>query len=390
MRIPLRLLTTVVVATLTTTTLHCRMVAGFWAQSQAGSAFQDLDPELPPIERAVALHNLAITKQQLGKREEAVEHLQTAVLLFESVKDVDPEIALPISNLLAALYLEKGQTEEARWLTRKTSTIAKRGGKNRDRAQTWIVLAELERTLGNYGKAKKAAQEAIKLIEPSLPDYSTLFEAVQNQLARIAFETSHNGAAATHWKLTLDSLKARRPESDEDVLTLRVDIARTLVLEDRLQEAESELNNVNRIAKEHGRTLALARGLYVLGTLYVEQKQPERGEAVFLQSLTITDKDLGPLSADSALSLMELTKLYLKARKPIGAEQFSVRATQVLSSKEEIPVVWVELMQLHVDVLKKLNRKGESKELSELVSQLLALKRAGNQTIDVIELRGRK
>jgi tetratricopeptide (TPR) repeat protein len=355
-----------------------------------GSATEEQDPDSPAIPRAVVLHNLAVEQQKRGRREEAIVLLRDAVSLLETARNPNPDEVLPSLNLLAALYLETGQTAQARALLKRAVALGKRSENKRNHAQTLIVLAELERATGNYDDARRAASNALKLTDPAFPDYPSFFEGVQNQLARIAFETSNHRSAAAHWKLALASLSARRSDRDEQVLSLRVDIARISVHERRLQEAETELLAVTRLAEASGHQVALARGLYVLGTLYVEQKQSGKAEAHYSRSLAITDKDLGEKSADSALCLLELAKLHLKEHRPGAALNFSSRSTTILVNGNSVPLVWLDVLQIHGEVLKKLSRKEESKQVAELVSKLFALKRFGNQTIDIKDLPSRK
>ncbi|BDC49794.1 hypothetical protein F183_A21100 [Bryobacterales bacterium F-183] len=351
------------------------------------AVYQNQEPTPPSLQRALALHSMAIERQKLGQRDEAIQLLKSAIPLLESAGHQDPDVALPIVNLLVALYLETGQTPAAKDLSRKALQLAKQTQNRRNRAQTWIVLSELERSSGNYGSARSAARNAEKLTEPTSSDQAAFFEGVQNQLARIAYETSDLRTAAVHWRAVLESMQARFPESDPQLLSLRVDIARVSVLEHKRNEAERELAEITRIAEEHGHQTALARGLYVLGTLYVEQKRPAKAEAVFLRSLTISDRELGELSADSALALLDLTKLQLKANEPGRALAFSSRSTKILEYGNTVPLVWLDVLQVHAQVLKKLSRREESKQIADVVSRLYALKRVGSLTIDVHELR---
>jgi tetratricopeptide (TPR) repeat protein len=339
-----------------------------------------------PIQRAIVLQGLAVTRLALGRPEESIELLRTVISLLDGAAGVDHDAILPALNLLSSLYLQTGRMGDARVTIHRALGLAKRIGKGLDRSHTWIALSEFERIVGNHDGARRAARNALKLVGPATPDNARFFEGVHNQLARIAYETSNYKLAASHWKLALNSLNARRPDTDEEVLYLRADIARVAVVDGHLQEAEEELLAVARLAEDHGRQIALGLSLYGLGVVYAEQKRFDKAIPILVRSLAITDEKFGQMSPQSAACVADLAKSYLKARQPVEAEKFSRRAASVTSRDHAVALVWLGVMQIHAQVLEKLNRKAEAKEVHERASRLVASRRIRNQTIDVMDL----
>jgi hypothetical protein len=143
------------------------------------------------------------------------------------------------------------------------------------------------------------------------------------------------------------------------------------------------------LAGDQGGGIVLANGLYVLGTLYAQQKRFHEAIAVFVRSLAISDKQVGEMSPNSALCVGDLATIYLKIHQPAEAEKFSNRAARLLSSDGTVAPVWLDVMQIHAQVLQKLNRKAEATEVQKQLSNLVASRRIRNQTVDVADLMRR-
>ena len=133
----------------------------------------------------------------------------------------------------------------------------------------------------------------------------------------------------------------------------------------------------------------LANGLYVLGTVYAQQKRFHEAIAVFVRSLDISDKQISEMSPNSALCLGDLATIYLRIHQPAEAEKFSNRAAHLSAGDGTVALVWLDVMQIHAQVLQKLNRKAEAKEVQKQVSSLVASRRMRNQTVDVADLMRR-
>lgn len=332
------------------------------------------------------LHLLAVTYRAQDRREESMEVLRKEITILEGATGSDQALLLPAVNLLTFLCLETGRIEEARLLNRRAISIAKRSGNARTMIQPWIGLSELENSAGSYDAARRAARNAQKLADPLRQINAPLYELAHNQLARISYETADYRSAALHWKLVLDSMNTWLPGADQRVLSLRKNIALVAFSRGHIDEAEKELLSIIQLAEQHAHHVALARGLYVLGTVYAQQNQFEKASTTFIRSLAIADRQLGELSPDSAMCLVGLARLYMKKGQPLEAVKYSGRVARISGDDHAITMVWVDLMRLHAEVMRKLRRKDEAKEIDGRVATIMTFRRAGTHIVDVTEL----
>jgi tetratricopeptide (TPR) repeat protein len=192
--------------------------------------------------------------------------------------------------------------------------------------------------------------------------------------------------AQANWSLVLEARRRRLPKEDESLLSLRVDLARIAVLKGRQKEAESELLAVVELARRSEKHAAFSRALFVLGTLRRNQKRLAEAEQAFIQSLQFSDRFLGEGSADSALSLLELAKLSLGKRLPQEALEFSRRAAKFSSEQGPTELVWLDLAEIHAQVLRKLGRKGDAESVAAFVTKARQEQERSRNVVDITEL----
>lgn len=344
-------------------------------------------PEISAVTRADILRSLAVVKQVQGRRDESAAVLREEIQILEGAADVSPNRLLPALNMLTYFYLEAGRMDDTRLLISRITKIAKGYESDIYVLQAWVVLSEVERIAGNYDAARRSARKALRDAEPLKVMAASLYEAAHNQLGRIAYESGDLNSADFHWKAALQSINTRPSGFDADVYSLRTYLARVALSQGRSADAERDLVALTKLAEADGHQVEFARGLYVLGTVYLQQKQLDKAQDAFIRSLSIADVQLGAMSLDSGICLFDLARLHLKRGQPAEAAKFSGRAAKISADDHSIPMVWVDLMRIHSEVMRKLRRKDEAKDIDQRAGKIMAARNVKTHTVDVMDLR---
>ena len=72
-------------------------------------------------------------------------------------------------------------------------------------------------------------------------------------------------------------------------------------------------------------------------------------------------------------------------RRAADAAKLTGRVERISAGDRDV-AAWVEVMQIHAQVLENLDRKDEAKEVHERASRLVASRRMRNVTVDVMDL----
>ena len=124
---------------------------------------------LDPLDEAVRLHDLAVSRQAEGKLQEAVPPCRQALAIVErAVGPYHPDVA-NILNTLAGIYEDLGDYAEAERLAQRSVAImeAMTGSLEVEmvRVQSLCTLAGIYRLQGRYGEAEPLYQQALAFAE---------------------------------------------------------------------------------------------------------------------------------------------------------------------------------------------------------------------------------
>jgi CHAT domain-containing protein len=146
--------------------------------NEAATAFQQAAQQYAaqgdPLRQALALSNLSLTYQQLGRWDEAEQAIQAALALEENNPDVNRSPAWPsalaqILDIRGSLELARGRTEEAIATWERSASIYDQLGKPEQRAASQINQARALQNLGLYSRAIGLLKEALQAPQPIAP-----------------------------------------------------------------------------------------------------------------------------------------------------------------------------------------------------------------------------
>ena len=121
-----------------------------------------------------------------------------------------------------------------------------------------------------------------------------------------------------------------------------------------------------------------------LATLYVDEKSYDRAESLYLRSLNIREKTLGPKHPDMAVIFNNLAELYVMQHRYAEAEPLYQRALAIQG--EHLGPNHLDLARTlngYALLLRKTQRKSEASLMRTRVKEILArVARSSSYTVD--------
>lgn len=341
------------------------------------------------MQAGFVMHNLAMVKRAIGERTDAERlHLQSLAILEHHLGSSDVSVAQGFSEL-AMLYLDTGRVDQARILMKRALQSGSRalGPKDEILAAWWVGMSEVDRQAGAFDAARFDLKHALDVFPVSQSHQSASMAMVINQQARVEYETRHYSKARDYWERALLILERIPASNVDDILGIKVCLARIQATQGASVEAERALTALVETAERVGSVTALAAALRFLAVSYLERKREDLALPLLRQSLLLVEQRSGDHSLSMALGLNELSRTLLALKLPAEAANFSSKAIAIVGQSTSPAPAWVELLATHGKVLLKLKLKKESarifhqiKEIKEANPQIPA------QTITASEL----
>src|SRR5262245_44667419 len=138
---------------------------------EAGGERRGLDP----VDEAVRLHDLAVSRRAAGKLQEAVPLCRQALAVFESEAGPDHPDVANILNTLAGIYEDLGDSAEAERLAQRSVAMMEEATGSLEvevlRVQSLGTLAGIYRVQGRYAEAEPLYRRALASAESAMgPD----------------------------------------------------------------------------------------------------------------------------------------------------------------------------------------------------------------------------
>lgn len=171
--------------------------------------------DAPAVEVAAALHNLGFLKRQVGKREEEEAYFRLAVERMEKHKPVNAMVLVQMLGNLALHYVENGRLPAAVPLLESASRYETEAvvSQHPFRVPLLIASSEFHLQRGETQVAREKAALALRIVENAKWLRDLEIAGPLHQLARTEMEMGRLREAETHWKRSLDIIRARRSES---------------------------------------------------------------------------------------------------------------------------------------------------------------------------------
>ena len=301
---------------------------------------------------AVALNNLALLYQSLGRFSEAETHYNAAIAIARKVlAPDDPGIATALNNL-ALLYQVQGRYDESEALYQEVLAIDRQALAPNDPSLARDVnnLAELYRTQGRYAEAQPLYEEAISIFRQANPTGADLATGINNLALLSQLQGNYSKAETLYQEaLALDRkiLQPNHPDLARDLNNL----AGLYQAQGRYDEAEPLYQEALEILRK---TLPpnhpnIATALLSLGGLYQLQGNYKAAELPYKEALEIDRQALPPGHPDLARDLVSLGSLNEVQGRYTEAESLY---------KEGLEIVRQALPEGHAAIATVLNRLG--------------------------------
>lgn len=351
-------------------------------------AVHERNKTIETVNFAKAAYHFGLTQRAKGNRIEAEAFLNRSLDLIERIEGPNSLKLVAPLGALSAVYVDFGKLNEARALVRREMEISTQLGKDHPvLVARWVGLSEIERLSGEYEAARRAIRNALRILEASPVLDEPAMAAVYNQRARLAYEMGSLRQAAEDWNRSLQLLSKHRQDGDEEILLIKSSLARIEIREKRYRTAEQSLIPIIRMAESKNLKMIFTVALHSLGAMYLQQKQFERAEPLLTRSLSIADQELGSSSTESAHCLRDLVIAHLGRNRVEDAERFSRRAVQIAETEVVVSMPWLDLLELHANVLKRMKRVQEAAAMQERVRVLTEGRPSMGHTVDVTELQ---
>jgi CHAT domain-containing protein/tetratricopeptide (TPR) repeat protein len=329
---------------------------------------------------AGVLHNEGMFLQNLGRYQEAVEKLNSALAI--KLRHNDPASTLRTSNILIASLAMLDRRADAsavaeRALTigtqafgpddaRLAGTLAALGGLGRDQenykdaeryferalagrqrspntapfevATSMDDLGDLYGLQGRFDDGERLLKQALQLLEQSYganaktaPNY----DKILNDLGNLYKDAGRFPEAEKTFVRALALGRATRGEDHPNVAAAMGNLATVLESQSRFAEAEDLYKRtLAAYEKQFGSNHPLtAIGLNNLANVYVDQGRTEEAAAVQQRVLAIHEKVFGPDSPNVGRSLSNLANSYRELRRDDEALSLYERALRIMERK---------------------------------------------------------
>ena len=270
----------------------------------------------PPDPRAVATiqQYRGLVALRLGQNDKALHLYDEAQAGFEALRGEEASTALSIClNDKALLLLEMGRRDEAEPLFRQALELQGRllGRDHPEYANTLFNLSLLLRERGDYAAAEPVLREVLELDRKHYDaNHPTLAYSLSSLAGSLAF-TGRLQEAETLFAEALAIRRATLTAGHPNVIKSIGSLGLTLCREGRYQEAEPLLREAVELARQHlGPHRILAGRLDDLGWLLADTNRLDEALALHRESLAMKREILGPEHKNTAITLMQMAKVF--------------------------------------------------------------------------------
>jgi tetratricopeptide (TPR) repeat protein len=246
--------------------------------------------QVEPRERAITLQNLAIVAAQQQRFEEAREHLEHALPIFEEMFGPEhPTVGTILANL-GNVCGEVGKPEEAQQYFERALHIQTKakGPEHGDLASALVGLGAVASETGKYEEAHQYYVRALEIEKKTLGlEHPNLVLTLRN-LGIVAVKQENYDEALEYYEQALAiGEKALGPEHPE-VATMLVQVANMLEQKKKLDEARDYYERaVGILEKSADNAIDLVFALNGLAVLAMDEGHPEDAIPILERALTI-------------------------------------------------------------------------------------------------------
>lgn len=292
--------------------------------------------------RALALNNLAVTRELAGKYEEArVKHESALALREKALGPEHPLVARSLNNLSGVLE-QLGRDDEARAQLERGAAILEKalGPENPEVAISLGNLAFVLQNLGRYDEARAKYERALaaqeKVLGPEHPNVANVLLDFGNALE----ETGHYEEAKARYERALAVWRKIAGPDDPAQVGALINLSSVLERLSRVREARAMCERAlvlqeAELGPDHPE---LADTLVILARVLMSQKKYDEAGRRLERALAIQEKALGSRSPHLTHSLMGLGDLLLTRHQPDKAATPLERALALARVKDRADV----------------------------------------------------
>ena len=278
---------------------------------------QLLSPEDPNL--ATSLNNLATVYHDQGRIAEAEALYLRTLEIHQKVYGAEHPRVASILNNLAELYRLVGYTEKAEPLYRQALEIQEKGlgGEHPSVAVTLSNLADLQRSQGRIEQALALYEQVAAIQRRSLRTSHPDLAVTYSHQADLLVLSGDGAGGAELFRQALTVLDGAGERYRPSQAATRADLARALLAEGRMDEAQELLSEASQIAEallaERPGSRAqrrLARIRLVMGDVLAVEGRPDEARARWGEVLErVPQKSEGELVEDLHLRAMTFQRL---------------------------------------------------------------------------------
>ncbi len=274
----------------------------------------------------ILAHNgLASTLQQLGELSNAEQHVSTALTLFDSIADPDPDELADTHVVLGSILWSQGRYSEATspYQSAYTTLASRYGEAHYKSLRARSAYATLLLRNGRYAEAEATWQSVLEHARPLLGDDHAFIADATNKLGALKIEMGDLGAADDYLTESLAILT--RIHGDEpstnlgNVMSNLALVKKDLIQYEQALQLYQEALAVHRqlFGEQHSR---IATQLNNIGLILYEQHQLDEAEDYFINAQEMLVPLIGDSHPNLAYSLNNLANVYFYQDKYSQAE----------------------------------------------------------------------